>query len=136
MATPVYQIGSGRQADGARQSRRYGTNAVALTGLAGIALGGLIQLPLTMANTQVTFALRLLREDGQPVTQRGPLGDTPVLVDGEFEVGRPPGLKHGHRSMYPSPSTSPHAVASGGAVLVGTHDQRQDTGRLAPGLRN
>ncbi len=42
MATPVDQIGSGRQADGARQSRRYGTKAVALTGLAGIALGGLV----------------------------------------------------------------------------------------------
>ncbi len=42
MTEPVDEIGSGPQADGAPQSRRYGTTALAFTGLAGIALGGLV----------------------------------------------------------------------------------------------
>lgn len=55
----------------------------------------LISLPWVMANQKVEFAVRLLREDGQPVTQPGPLGDTPIAIEGDFEVGRPPGVKPG-----------------------------------------
>jgi hypothetical protein len=42
MTEAVDEVGPGPRADGAPQSRRYGTTALALTGLAGIALGGLV----------------------------------------------------------------------------------------------
>lgn len=59
------------------------------------AIALLIQVPWHRANDRIQFSLRLLREDGQPVTQPGPLGDVPIEVTGEFEVGRPAGLKPG-----------------------------------------
>jgi hypothetical protein len=54
-----------------------------------------IDVPWDRTNRRVSMLLRLLDEDGQPVTQEGRTGPEPVQFGGEFEVGRPPGLKAG-----------------------------------------
>lgn len=59
----------------------------------GIAL--LLAVPWDLANNQIEFRLRLLTEDGQPVTQQGPFEQQRIEVGGQFEVGRPPGTPHG-----------------------------------------
>jgi len=54
-----------------------------------------IEVPWDATNKPIQFELRLLTGDGEPVMAPGPAGPTPVAVGGEFEVGRPPGIKHG-----------------------------------------
>ncbi|MCR6033527.1 hypothetical protein GGQ22_19120 [Nocardioides sp. zg-579] len=54
-----------------------------------------IDVPWTQANDRIHLQLRLLGEDGHAVVAQTPVGELPVEVQGEFEVGRPPGLKHG-----------------------------------------
>jgi len=59
----------------------------------GIAL--LFHVPWADANRPLKISLELLTTDGAPVTQPGPLGEVPVRVDGELEVGRPLGVSRG-----------------------------------------
>ena len=51
-----------------------------------------VEVPWDQANKKHSFKLALLDSDGRPVSL--PEGK-PVIVEGEFEVGRPPGLKAG-----------------------------------------
>jgi hypothetical protein len=63
-------------------------------GPAAIAL--YIQVPWDKANTRHQLRLELLDADGRMVITTTEEGDKPVgLIQGEFEVGRPPGLKPG-----------------------------------------
>ncbi|HSK16723.1 MAG TPA: hypothetical protein VK915_11215 [Gaiellaceae bacterium] len=63
-------------------------------GPAAIAL--YIQVPWDKANTRHRLRLELLDSDGHPVLSDSTEGEQPVgLIQGEFEVGRPPGLKPG-----------------------------------------
>lgn len=64
-------------------------------------VAALIHVPWDRANDQVTFQLTLRDEEGHPVMQPGPVGPVPVQAGGKFEVGRPPGLKHGTRIDVP-----------------------------------
>lgn len=59
----------------------------------GIAL--LLQVPWDMTNKQIKFKLSLHFEDGEPVKVPGPVGQAPLEVGGEIEVGRPPGVREG-----------------------------------------
>src|SRR5438128_2093163 len=59
----------------------------------GVAL--LFHVPWDFTNRKIRFGVQLLDDDGRPVIQAGPLGDQPVQVGGEFEVGRPAGVKPG-----------------------------------------
>lgn len=52
-----------------------------------------VEVPWDQANVQHTFRLTLVDADEQPVLVPG--AEQPVQVEGQFEVGRPPGLKHG-----------------------------------------
>ena len=55
-----------------------------------------VQTAWHRANMKNRFRLELLDADGAPVTVTMPDGNEhPVLLEGEFEVGRPPGLKAG-----------------------------------------
>lgn len=64
-------------------------------------IAALIQVPWTEANRHITFELRLLQADGEPVMQQGPAGMQPVAVAGEFEVGRPAGHTPGAPIAFP-----------------------------------
>lgn len=57
-----------------------------------MALAVKLDVPWHAANTKLKFVLALLTEDGRVV--HAPDG-TPIRADGEFEVGRPPGLTAG-----------------------------------------
>lgn len=60
-----------------------------------MALAIKIDVPWTETNRPHQLQLTLLNEDGQPVMVPTPVGERPVELDTEFEVGRPPGLKVG-----------------------------------------
>jgi hypothetical protein len=55
----------------------------------GVAL--LFLVPWDRTNVKTSFELRLEDPDGHPVMQVGPLGEQPVRINGQFEVGRPAG---------------------------------------------
>lgn len=55
----------------------------------------IFHVPWNDANRRLRIALELLTADNRPVTQPGPLGEVPIRIDGEFEVGRPVGLPQG-----------------------------------------
>jgi hypothetical protein len=65
----------------------------------GIAL--LIQVPWDQANTRHSFSVELLDADGAPVVIESPEEEQAVAFGGEFEVGRPPGLKPGTPLDFP-----------------------------------
>jgi hypothetical protein len=66
----------------------------------GIAL--LIQVPWDQANTLHSFRVELLDADGGPVVLDSPEEEEQeVAFGGEFEVGRPPGLKPGTPLDFP-----------------------------------
>jgi hypothetical protein len=56
-----------------------------------MALAVKLSVPWDRANTRHKVVVDLLDADGGPVD----LGEGPVRIEGEFEVGRPPGLKAG-----------------------------------------
>jgi hypothetical protein len=73
----------------------------------------LIEVPWDQANQRFPVALELLTEDGIPVTEQDPSGSgTPVRVDGQIEVGRPPGMAPG------TPLSVPMAVNIGPLPLT------------------
>jgi hypothetical protein len=51
----------------------------------------LIEVPWTATNEKHDFVLKLLNDDGEAVE----LGPGAVEIQGQFEVGRPPGVKPG-----------------------------------------
>jgi hypothetical protein len=57
-----------------------------------VSLAILIEVPWDEAETEHRLRAYLLTEDGATVD--GPFGE-PIAVDGEFQVGRPPGVKPG-----------------------------------------
>jgi hypothetical protein len=63
----------------------YGPTAVAVH----------IQVPWDQTNRQHSWRLELIDSDGVPVTIAGPLGEQPVVLEGQFEVGRPVGVQPG-----------------------------------------
>ena len=67
-------------------------------------IGLLIQVPWDQANTRHVFTVQLLDADGAPVSfdeDDVEVESDPVEFGGEFEVGRPPGLKPGTPLDFP-----------------------------------
>jgi Family of unknown function (DUF6941) len=54
-----------------------------------------VEVPWEESNRRHALQLTLLDEDGRPVMIPTPIGDRPVELSMEFEVGRPPGLRAG-----------------------------------------
>ncbi|HEV8672685.1 MAG TPA: hypothetical protein VGX21_01455 [Methylomirabilota bacterium] len=54
-----------------------------------------VEVPWDEANKKHRFRLALIDADGHPVTAPTSGGDRPVEIAGEFEAGRPAGLKAG-----------------------------------------
>jgi hypothetical protein len=76
------------------------------------AIAVIIEVPWDQSNQKHTFNLDLVDEDGQPVTVEGPAGTTSFSIAGDFEVGRPPGLREG------TPLNFPVAITSGPVPLA------------------
>ncbi len=54
-----------------------------------------VEVPWDEGNKKHSFRLALIDADGRAVMAPTPIGDTPVEIAGEFEAGRPAGLKPG-----------------------------------------
>jgi hypothetical protein len=55
-----------------------------------------LEVPWDRTNEQHSLLIELLDDDGNPVLVEGPEEDAvPLQVTGEFEAGRPPGIKPG-----------------------------------------
>jgi len=65
------------------------------------AIAGIIEVPWDQTNRNHSFRLDLIDLDGNPVTASGPGGDAPIMIEGEFEVGRPPGVRAGAYQPIP-----------------------------------
>ena len=65
----------------------------------GVAL--LFHIPWERTNRKTTFKLGLIDADGHSVTQQGPIGEQPIEVSGQFEVGRPAGVPPGTEINVP-----------------------------------
>lgn len=60
------------------------------------AIAMLFEVPWDRANERHHVRLDLLDADGQPVPMPNPVGEAaPLVIEADFEVGRPPGLKRG-----------------------------------------
>ena len=59
---------------------------------ADMSLGVTVEVPWNRTNESLRLKLRLVTEDGKPCLDAD---NKPVSVDGEFEVGRPPGIRRG-----------------------------------------
>ena len=78
-------------ADGKLDVLGSGWSMMRAAGPFGFFVAALFQIPWDQTNTKHAFRLELLDADGQPVS----IGDEAIRIDGEFEAGRPPGLKPG-----------------------------------------
>jgi hypothetical protein len=54
-----------------------------------------IHVPWDRTNIQHAWLLELVDHDSEPVMVPGPVGEQAVLVGGNFEIGRPPGVPYG-----------------------------------------
>ena len=60
------------------------------------AIALLVEVPWDQTNRRLEWRLELVDSDGYPVlTPAGEGGENPILMGGDFEVGRPPGTPHG-----------------------------------------
>jgi hypothetical protein len=83
---------------------------------AAFGIGLLIQVPWDQANTLHSFSVELLDADGSAVGFDDEDGESDQVVafGGEFEVGRPPGLKPGTPLDFPvAVNSTPLPLASG-----------------------
>ena len=66
------------------------------------ALAVLIEVPWDRANEQHHIRIELVDADGHAVVVPQPDGqDGPLVIDGDFEIGRPPGSKRGAALNFP-----------------------------------
>lgn len=73
-----------------------------------MALAVVVHMPYDQTNRTIHFSLSLKDDDGQPVSLEG----GPIAGKGQFEAGRPPGIKPGERSNFPLALTF-HGIALG-----------------------
>jgi hypothetical protein len=62
---------------------------------APIGIGAIIEVPWNQTNQNHKFRLALMDIDGNPVEVDTPEGTQAVHFEGEFQVGRPPGVRLG-----------------------------------------
>jgi len=60
-----------------------------------MALAVKLTVPWSRANERIHLDALLITDQGAEVTQPTEEGDTPVRTEGDLELGRPPGLRHG-----------------------------------------
>ncbi len=62
---------------------------------ANMSLAVKLNVPWSRANERIHLEAVLITDQGAEVTQEGEEGETPVRTEGDMELGRPPGLRHG-----------------------------------------
>ena len=73
-----------------------------MTGLgAPSAIAVKLDVPWDRANQRLHLRLRLIGQDGEPVTLPRPQGPQPIEITGDAEIGRPAGLVHGADIDFP-----------------------------------
>jgi hypothetical protein len=60
-----------------------------------VALAVQIAVPWDATNQKHDLTIRLADDDGQTIEAEGEGTSVPILMAGQFEVGRPPGIKQG-----------------------------------------
>ena len=60
-----------------------------------------LDVPWDRANQKLQLRLRLIGQDGEPVTVPGPDGPAAIEINGDAEIGRPAGLVHGADIDFP-----------------------------------
>ena len=79
------------------------------------AIAILFEVPWDRANERHAFKLELVDADGYPVLIPTPEGEQPLVIEGEFEVGRPPGVKRGTPLSFPfALNLGPQPIPPGG----------------------
>jgi hypothetical protein len=83
-----------------------------------IALAGILELEWDEANQPKRLHIELLTEDGQPVMVPTPTGDRAVVIEGNVEVGRPPGTRAGTSFNVPiAINVGPLPIPPGGRYV-------------------
>ena len=98
----------------------------------GVAL--LFQVPWDRANMKHRFRLELVDADGDPVAMETDDGAQPLVIEGEFEAGRPPGLRPGTPLDVPIGINVPGApIPPGGRYewRLSVNGETEDDWRLA-----
>jgi hypothetical protein len=54
-----------------------------------------LKVPWDEANEAHQLRIELLDSDGRPIMVGAPQGERPLVIESQFEVGRPPGLRPG-----------------------------------------
>ena len=84
-------------------------------GPAPFAIAILFEVPWDRANEQHHFRLELVGSDGAPVLTETAGGEEPLVIEGQFEVGRPPGVKRGTPLPFPlAINMGPQPIPPGG----------------------
>ncbi len=79
------------------------------------AIAILFEVPWDRANEEHRFLLELVDQDGVAVLVETVDGEAPLTIEGQFEVGRPPGLKPGTSLAFPlALNMGPQPLAPGG----------------------
>jgi hypothetical protein len=79
------------------------------------AIALLFDVPWDQTNIRHHFRLELVDLDGHPVLVETPEGEQGLAIEGQFEIGRPPGLKRG--AAIPTPlafNLPPQPIPPGG----------------------
>ncbi len=94
------------------------------------AIGLIFEVPWDRGNEQITFRLDLVDSDGDAVIVETPEGDQAVVFEGNFEVGRPPGMKPGTPLSFPAAiNFAPQPLEPGGRYewrLTVNNDSHED----------
>ena len=80
---------------------------------APFAIAMLFEVPWHLTNSQQVFRLELIDPDGNGVVPIG--GEEPIVIEGQFEVGRPPGVRAGTSFPFPVPINHPPLPLAPGA---------------------
>src|SRR6266508_1380039 len=92
-----------------------------------------IEVSWDLANMRHHWRLELMDSDGQPVMVPTPMGEQPMVLEGEIEVGRPPGVTPGTGLGVPlAINLGPLPLPPGGRYewRLSIRDQTEDNWRL------
>jgi hypothetical protein len=90
------------------------------------AVVALIQVEWNETNHLHHWVFELLNSDGEPIMAAGPAGEQAIRVEGDFEIGRPPGVTAGIEQPVPiAINLGPLPIGPGGYVWRLTIDDVQ-----------